>query len=207
MVFIRVQILLLVLGVCFLPKISFAQTPPKNAPQPQVIKVASPDTKVSFAISLVMSVNSQVATFSVVHIVNGKVIKTQFLTIDEFIMQVSGRAESAANPDKADLLQKHKLFQCFPDYDMVSGRYIGYYCPLLSNLWKIRYKRDPYNANQRADAGWAGGYFGPNFAQTQYLLKRYQITNLNDYIIGENMFLLLTDVIDTAWQNNYRNLK
>lgn len=159
-----------------------------------------------FALSLVNSVNSQVVTFAVVTVYENKVIRSSYLTIDQFIMQVCGKAASPANPEKRDLLNEKDIRHCYPDFEMYSDKYIGYYCPVIHDLWRIRYKRDPYNANKRKNEGWAKGYYGPSPGQLNYLLNEYGVKNISDYFIGDNMFKLLYDVQDTVWQNKYKSL-
>lgn len=159
-----------------------------------------------FALSLTTGANSQPVSFAMVNVLNGKIIKTQLIPIDQFMMQVTGFMYSPANPDKMNLMAEHQIEHCLPQYEDYSRKYLGYDCPAIDKLWRVRYLRDPYNANLRTDSGWARGYYGPSLEQQKFLMSNYGISHLNDYFVGENMFKFLKDIQDTAWVNAYRNL-
>jgi len=170
----------------------------------------APYDEVVFGLSLTHSINSQPMTLAVVYKLNGKVSRSTFLTIDQFIMQVTGEESSPANPMNKNLMLDHGIAHCFSDFEYYSQnnkKYLGYYCPLLTDLvWRVRYKRDPFNANLRQDSGWAALYYGPSLPQRQFLMKEYKLTTISDFILGEDMFRFFNDIQDTAWQNRYKNL-
>lgn len=162
--------------------------------------------RVCYGMALVNSANSQIASFAVLTLQDNRIIRTQHISVDMFILQATGNATSLANPDAKDFFAENGISECYPDYEMHSDKYIGYWCPLITDLWKIRYKRDPKNAHLRQDDGWAKGYYAPSYEQMKYLEKEYGVKNMNDFFIGEKLFKLLKDVTDTTWQNAYKSL-
>ncbi|MFZ5552739.1 MAG: hypothetical protein ACOZCO_06465 [Bacteroidota bacterium] len=160
----------------------------------------------TFALSLTTGANSQPVSFALVNVLNGKIMKTQLIPIDQFMMQVTGFMYSPANPEKNNLMAEHGIEHCLPQYEDFSKKYMGYDCPVIRELWRVRYLRDPYNANLREDSGWARGYYGPSLEQQKFLMSNYGISHINDYFVGENMFKFLKDIQDTAWVSVYKNL-
>lgn len=135
-----------------------------------------------------------------------KIFKTQSLTEQSFMMQITGRMNSPANPKMKNLLKENVLDTCDCIMDNLYKKYLGYNCEPFRLLWKIRYKYDPQNHHLKEYPeyqGWAYEFYSPGMNQGEYLKKRYHINSLNDYIIGENLFLLLKDVQDSVWVNDY----
>jgi hypothetical protein len=164
------------------------------------------NVRICFGMVLVNSANTQIASFAVLTLQDERIIRTQHISVDMFILQASGKATSMANPDAKDIFSEWGISECYPDYEMYSNKYIGYWCPIINNLWKVRYKRDPKNAHLRQDEGWAKGYFAPSIGQMKYLEEEYGVRNMNEFFVGDKMFQLLKDVTDTVWINRYKDL-
>lgn len=157
-----------------------------------------------FALSLINGPNSQMVTFAIVAIRDTVVVKTQFLTKDQFLSQITGRQKSIANPLDTNMMELNNIPDCLPIYDSLTRKYYGYYCPIIDELWKVRFKRNPFSANSRQDNGYAHYYYGPSQPQLNFLNRRYKVKNISDLFIGERMFEFLRDVEDTSWIRQYK---
>ncbi len=113
----------------------------------------------------------------------------------DFFLQAKGEINSEANLTRKNLFKYYGL-------DSAKAIYA------INNLWRLRYAEYPYRtADSTANLkGWAGREFSPSEAQME-ILRSYGIQHINDLIIGENLFRLLKDVSNPAWQQNYINSK
>lgn len=191
-----------------------------------------PDYTYEFALRLTPSGTSLVST-AIVTVYKGQVVKADVINEMQFIMEISGLVHSKANPAPDDLFRKNGIAYCSQVKDTIRWTYKGFdstdfktrqkktdyivqsdkaTCPLMRELWKIRYKYDirqkNYNYRQGQGAeGWAADRFFPNLAQINYLKSTYSSDCINDYVYGEKLFKLMKDVQDTSWVNKYKSLK
>lgn len=144
--------------------------------------------------------------FAMVTMNGDKVVQSQQLTEQNFMMQITGRMQSKANPNLKNLLKEKVLDTCDCIMDDLYKKYEGFNCVPITILWKVRYKYDPRYHNKKEyeeNQGWAIDNYCPSKKQCAYLKDRYKIVSLNDFIIGENMYQLLNDVQDSVWIENY----
>ena len=122
-------------------------------------------------------------------------IQADPITREQFVLQAQGIVASPANPDKENLFRKYEVNMCLPEGPDTTGRYVAD-CPVFDDLWKIRFWEYPFRLQE-------GQREAPSPRQL-LLLTEYGILRLNDIARGENAFLLLRDVGDSTWVDNYR---
>lgn len=165
--------------------------------------------KSEFAITLCPGANNALLNYAVVLTSGGKIIKTTHFSEQSFFMQITGRMNSTANPKFKNLLKEKVLDTCDCIMEPYFNKYEGYNCIPFDELWKIRFKYDPRFQNMKElpeYQGWAKDAYAPGKLQSEYIRKRYNINSFNDLIVGDYMYLLLNDVQDTAWIENYRTM-
>lgn len=165
------------------------------------------EIRYEFALSLIHGPNSQSITFAVVAMRDTNIVKINYLTKAQFINQITGAQKSIANPTDTNLMEVNNIPDCFYYVDSITGKYLGNYCPVLDDLWKVRFKRNPFSANSRLNEGWAQNYYGPSAAQLKFLKEKYRVKNISDLYIGEHMFRFLKDALDTSWVRQYQEAK
>lgn len=173
--------------------------------------IGSMPAKTEFGITLTHGGNTAFGSFALVSVLSGNIVRSQPISRETFILQVTGTQYSPANPLRKDLMKESGIEPCVSLTDSmvrtdVTNKYTYPYCPALDDFWKIRYKRDPNNADLRRDEGWATGYFAPSLSQQRYLRDNYGLTHMNGTIFGEKFFQLLKDMQDSTWIENYKNL-
>lgn len=156
-------------------------------------------TQYSFGVCITPSVNSQLVTYAIIGTYEGQITSRQFISIDNFILQASGRQFSAANPERKNLFMDYNVSDCYPLFDTIRDRYVGYSCITVDDLWKIRYAKHP----QKNEFGWCKSQWSPKAGQLAILMK-YGIGHISQYIYGENLWKLLKDMQDPAWIEAYR---
>lgn len=191
-----------------------------------------PDYTYEFALRLTPSGTSLIST-AIVTVAGDEVVKAEVINEKQFMMEVSGMVHSKANPAPEDLFKQNGIAYCSQVIDTIKWKYKGAdtipykdrkektgfivekgksSCPLLQELWKIRYKRDIRNKNYNylknsVPDGWAADNYFPNLKQIDYLKANYSSDCINNYVYGEKLFKLLRDVQDTAWVNKYKKLQ
>lgn len=163
--------------------------------------------KNEFGISLCPGANSSLYNYGIVTKSGNQILKTTPLTEQSFMMQIMGKMNSTANPKMKNLLKEHVKDTCECLIDDLYKKYYGYKCYPITILWKLRYKYEPRNhAYKQYDVfqGWAVNQYAPSEKQSAYLMERYKIKSLNDYITGENLYQLIKDVQDTLWIEDYK---
>jgi hypothetical protein len=162
--------------------------------------------KAEFAVVICPGINSSYLNYAIVTKSGDKILKTQHLTEQSFMMQITGRMSSPANPKLKNLLREKVSDTCDCVVDNLYKKYLGHNCEPFRLLWKIRYKYDPQNHHLKDYPdyqGWAFTNYSPGIKQGEYLNKRYNINSLSDFIVGDYMFLILKDVQDSVWINEY----
>jgi len=142
--------------------------------------------KYYFAFNLVETGDGRLSNYAVIKVNEDSTVHVTRLTEADFILQIGGKQESKANPDRENLWAKYQV-----DY------------ATLYDLWKLRYSEHPYS--QRPIAGWAKKKFGPSDEQIEFL-RPYGIDSFTNFIYGEKAFKLLYDMQDPAWINKYTSL-
>ena len=189
-----------------------------------------------FAIRLTPS-SEFIVTTAIVTIKEGKVVKEELISMNQFVQDVSGMIKSKANPTSKDLFKIYGIFSCSQIKDTITWRFrdTGQYnipnvksnpkyktdfivqdfrtsCPVLAELWKVRYAYDirkkAYNGKRLGKPeGWAADTYWPNLAQVNFLKMNYGTDLINEYVHGKLMFQFLKDVQDTSWINQYIALR
>lgn len=157
-----------------------------------------------FGVSLNTGLNNQLYTLFIVKEFEGKVIQSDPITREQFVLQAQGIVPSPANPGQENLFRKYEVKMCIPDGPDTIGRYLQD-CPVFDDLWKIRFWEYPFRLveGQHPGKGWAEKREAPS-ARQLLLLTDYGMLHLTDIARGENAFRLLRDVGDSAWVDNYR---
>ena len=195
------------------------------------------DYTYEFGIRLFPAGNSLITT-AILTLNGNKIVRTEVMPENEFLLEMTGSVHSKANPAPTDLFFKNGIYSCARDKDTTyykyrmsdtarwrnekkQGNYKSEYiiqnlkveCPLLKELWRVRYKYDirlkNYNFDQypKKGIGWSNDKFWPTLAQVNYLKANYGTDGINEYIYGDKLYKFLRDVQDTVWQANYKALK
>jgi hypothetical protein len=157
-----------------------------------------------FGISLNTGLNNQVFTLFTIKEFEGKVIQADPMTREQFVLQAQGIVPSKANPAGINFFRQYNVGKCLPEGPDTVGRYVSD-CSVFDDLWKIRFWEYPYRLRegQHPGKGWSEKREAPSPRQL-LLLTEYGILHMSDIARGENAFLLLRDVGDSAWVDNYR---
>lgn len=174
-----------------------------------------------FGLRLYPAGNSLITT-AIVTVNDKKVVKAEIIPEGQFLLEMSGAVHSKANPAPDDLFYKNGIFSCSRTKDTVSIKFkkhtdfvvqdLKVECPILGELWKVRYRRDiriknyNYGSNIKP-TGWAGDSYFPSLRQIEYLKANYGSDGINEFIYGEKLYKFLKDVQDTAWISNYKSLR
>ena len=157
--------------------------------------------KTYFAIGLFTGAHSNMITFAFVKTTNGKFSGAEIVRKDRFVYTALGHWPHAANLSRENLFQKYGVDSCFL-LTNESNKVMGYYAPVLEQLWKIRFYEHPYDYDQ---LGWSQGQYKPSIYQKEFLKKEYGVQNiLTDYIYGDSLFKLLRDVQNPGWVSMYK---
>mgnify|MGYP003382159863 CR=1 FL=1 len=173
---------------------------------PLLIGAARPAEPVVFAkrhfgFSLNTNPNGDLFTTYLYTVLDGRVVGSQPLRPESFILQATGLMESAANVESIDLFEQYGIAGCSPIEYGVSN---GLECRVLRDLWKLRFQGA---AMAGAGAGWAGEENVPS-ARQQVLLQAYRAPDQPHWqgpYVGEDAFRLLRDMQDPAWVRLYRD--
>jgi len=164
----------------------------------------SPFATYTFGLSLNTGLNNQLFTLFSVKEFEGRIIQSEPLTRDQFVLQAQGVVPSRSNPDGINLFRKYEVQLCLAAAADTGGHYL-YDCEVFDLLWKIRFQEYPFRLveGQHPGKGWAEEREAPSPRQL-LLLTDYGIMHRSDLVKGENVFRLLHDVGDSAWVDNYR---
>lgn len=165
--------------------ISFAQVlvPKSKNPEPYY------KNQWYFGISIMTSYSGFV-TYGIIKIHEDGRKEITNLTESNFIMQVTGQQPSKANPERINFLEKYEIkWQTFGD------------------IWKIRYAEFPYEGQRKMETGWSGKPVCPSDGQWSFLTSNYGYSALSQFLYGDNMWKLLKDMQDPAWQAQYSSLR
>ncbi len=142
-----------------------------------------------FAFSLTESASGAITHFALIKPGSSVRRKVKHITLEDFLYQASGKMQSVANPTKKNFFKEYTIKR--PEV-------------VVNELWKLRYRSFPYGMSN--EEGWSAGdttFFLPSESQMQ-ILKKYGMTRMGDYVVGENAFKLLKNMEDSTWINNYK---
>ncbi len=179
----------------------------------------------------ITTTNYGVGEFYKVYAPGGKIKSAQKMSRNNFMVESQGFRKSNANLRKENFFTKHKVIDSLKIMGSVlnsfdnsirstdeqlyqykkNTRYKNHVNHLaneyINDLWKLRYSIYPY-ANQGSDSlGYTmnkDNKFMPTDAQMQ-ILSQYGITEINQYIWGDNLFKLLADMRKPEWVEAYKN--
>ncbi len=134
--------------------------------------------------------------------VGTNLMNKRVLRRDEFIYYFSGFYPSKYNPTRINYFDKYGIWGGVY-VDSISNEKIPY-CPALDSLWKVRYSEFPALGGYE-HYGWSNDKLNPSAGQMQYLMDRYNIKGINnEYIFDDKFILLLKDMTDSLWIENYK---
>jgi hypothetical protein len=144
----------------------------------------------AFFIKLANGAQDHLVRYGVMSAKNGYIIDYKYLTLEDWMWEITGRRPSKANPDSTDLLLKY-----------------GIPMNSIKDLWKIKYQEYPWRQKYEKDnKGWASQRVSPSKVQMNYL-KKYGVKEfISEPIFGYNLFNLLKDMTDPTWVSDYMNL-
>ncbi len=142
-----------------------------------------------FCVELVNGVSDNLVRYGILTIgLSGKK-NVQFIPLDEWMMQFTGRKPSKANPDTVDFMREYNIS-----------------FKTIKNLWKLKYSEYPWRKKHEDHIpGWARKTLAPSNAQME-ILKQYGIKKfIVEPIYGPNLIHLLQDMQNPDWVQNYKN--
>lgn len=179
-----------------------------------------------FAIGFFTSAHSQMVTFAYVTYYRGMFMGAEVVRKDRWVYTAMGHwPNPVLNPNRENLFDKYGVDHCFllknhvcatadscwrdslchePIFcsDKNPCKVASYYCPVLDELWKIRFYEHPYDFDR---PGWSQGQYVPSVYQKEFLKREYGLENiLTDYIYGDSVFKLLKDIQTPGWIGNYK---
>lgn len=156
-----------------------------------------------FGLNISIGPNSEISTY-VCYIYNGRgYSKRSKYDITSYGKVLTGKWPSLYNPNREDLLKKHNIPYTWERDEYLKKDY--FICPSFDSLWKIRFSTYPFKG--KSAFGWAREYHKPSKNQLKYLNERYGIEQIDsDFFLDTNFFMLLRDVIDPVWIDQYRSI-
>ncbi len=139
-----------------------------------------------FGLSLQPNFQSLI-TYAIIEISAQGVVNRTFLNPRDWLHQIVGIQQSAANPEGKNILKDAGI--AGPD--------------VLDELWKLRYSEPPYDGSPK-EKGWAGKERIPTEGQME-MLGKFGVKTINDYFVGENLLKLLKAMEDPGWVSEYQN--
>lgn len=166
--------------------------------------IFSPYAKPVFGVMVSIGPNSQVVSF-VCYLDNGRVLtKKRIVDGETFVKIVSGYWPSIYNPKRIDYFKENNIDCALLTDSITRETFVG--CVPMDSLWKIRFSTYPFKHN--VERGWSNKYHKPSPGQEQYLYQRYGVKHIDgDYFLDTSFWLLMNDVMDTNWIDNYRAIQ
>jgi hypothetical protein len=158
--------------------------------------------------------NMELVTFAVVTTQGGRIVKSTFINRTSFINRATGKELSKANPYQINFFEAYGIDPCFyetpPPVNEISGKEKPQKkCYTIDDVWRLRYKTHPqykinfFDGNEEVFGGWSSEDKRPSQGQLG-ILQEYGIIQLNEFIYGENMFLLFKDMQTPTWVEKYK---
>ena len=154
------------------------------------------------AFSLNNGGNSGIVTFAVLQRVNGRVLRSDIVSKQSFMLIASGEQISSANEKPVNMLEENGIENYIVEVDSIDNNYV-YDFGTVGNIWKLRYKTYPYQDSTYNEAGWGNGRNMPSPGQ-EAILKQYGVSWYKDFFIGKKAFQLLKDMEDPNWVSTYK---
>lgn len=159
-----------------------------------------------FGFNLMPSANGDLVTFAIVHVEDGKVVRSSTLHRDKWMRLVAGEQKSEANDSLKNLFIEFEVDSCWVHYDAEYFKYgkkvyVGYDCNAVANLWMLRYKTHP---TKYGVEGLSKGFYTPTGDQWAFLEHFYGLGSQAEYCYGPQMFKLLKDMADPEWADFYK---
>lgn len=157
-----------------------------------------------FGVRVSIGANSQINTY-VCMINNGRTYAHKKV-VDEatFIKIISGYWPSIYNPERINYFEKNNI-ECGIYQDSISKEEFAR-CVPFDSLWKIRFSAFPFR--NRSENGWSNKFNKPSLKQELYLYNRYGVASVDaNFFLDTNFWMILSDVTDPAWVNNYRAME
>lgn len=156
----------------------------------------------TFGLSLATGQSSELYSLFLVKEQGDKLLLTEPITREQFVLQAQGAVPSKANPAGENLFRRHGVQLCLHPTD--STRLLRD-CLVFDELWKLRFWEYPFHpmGGGHPIQGWAEKREAPSERQLM-LLSSYGIRHLTGLARGEAAFRLLRDVGDPDWVENYR---
>lgn len=157
-----------------------------------------------FGVRISIGANSQITTF-VCYTHNGRsLVNKRIMDKETFVKIVSGYWPSPYNPKKQDFFQANNI-NCKIEVDPIT-RKTAPNCIPLDSLWKIRFSTFPFRG--RAGRGWSNQMHKPSLKQAKYISNRYGVDQIDgQFFMDTSFWLLMHDVLDEDWINNYKSLQ
>ena len=159
--------------------------------------------KAVFGVKVSIGANSEVTSY-VCYLYDGRYL-TQKKMVDKesFVKIVSGHWPSIYNPKRIDYFEEHNI-DCSILTDPIT-RKTSLGCAPFDSLWKIHFATYPFQTN--SEKGWGNKYHRPSPKQEVYLYNRYGVRRIDaDYFLDTNFWMILNDVTDPDWIQNYKSL-
>lgn len=157
-----------------------------------------------FGVRVSIGANSQMTTFAC-FIDNGSGLTAKrIVDEDTFIKIASGFWPSKYNPQRDNYFEINGI-DCGVLYDSTVLKKVPT-CVPLDSLWKIRFATYPFRGN--TEMGWSNKYHKPAPKQEIYLHERYGIKHIDgDFFLDASFWLLLSDIMDPQWVDNYKSIE
>ncbi len=157
-----------------------------------------------FGVKISIGANSEITTFAC-FLDNGRVLTNKrVVDRDTFIKIASGFWPSPYNQSRKNLFVENNL-DCSVYTDSTTFEKFTS-CVPLDSLWKIRFATYPFRGN--TELGWSKKLHKPSARQEIYLYNRYGVGQIDgQFFMDTSFWLLLRDVQDTSWINNYKSLE
>ncbi len=158
-----------------------------------------------FGVRVSVGDNSRITTFACYthngrNLVNKKVVTNK----ETFVKIVSGYWPSPYNPKRENLFKQNGI-DCDIFVDSITNK--PYHeCIPLDSLWKIRFAVYPYRG--KTEKGWSRKFHRPSHHQERYLADRYGVNQIDgEFFLDTSFWMLLTDVMDNEWIENYKAME
>tara|TARA_Y100000385_G_scaffold280419_1_gene331601 strand:- start:3571 stop:4122 length:552 start_codon:yes stop_codon:yes gene_type:complete len=163
-----------------------------------------PTVRPVFGVRVSIGANSSITTFAC-FIDNGKGLTSKRIVDPEtFIKIASGYWPTKYNPKKINYFEENGI-DCGIYFDSLEMKKIPS-CVPLDSLWKIRFATYPFKGN--VEMGWSNKYHKPAPKQEMYLHDRYGINHIDgDFFLDTSFWMLLNDVMDPIWIENYKAIE
>ena len=166
--------------------------------------IQAPTVRPVFGVRVSIGANSKITTFAC-FIDNGRGLTSKRIVDREtFIKIASGYWPTKYNPKKINYFEENGI-DCGLFYDSSEMKTIPS-CVPLDSLWKIRFATYPFRGN--GELGWSNKYHKPAPRQEIYLHERYGINHIDgDFFLDTSFWMLLNDVMDPQWIENYKAIE